>query len=190
MTGWDVAQAILDLIAANAGTLNANPRLAATHWSVRTDPEDAEGSADPFKYLKLDDRDAFPDGLNITVTFGTDRTVREFSGWMAHKEATCYIVCYFAGATAADGVGVVDPSLLVAAKRGIAEGLTSLLGRRELRVSLPTGAGTVWNGRITETAYTMAPKPSMGVFVPMLQLTYTGLYATQATEMDGAESAG
>lgn len=190
MTGWDVAQAVMDAIANNAADINRNTHLAATNWRVRPDFEEPADGSDPYKYIKLDDRMAFPDGLNIAVTFGQDRVTREFSGWMQHREATVYIVCYFVGATAPDGVGVVDPGMLVNAKRGIVEGLTSILTRRSLRLSSPTDAGTVWNGRITETAYTMAPKPSMGIFIPMLQLTFTGIYATVTTDTDGAASAG
>jgi hypothetical protein len=190
MTGWDVAQAVLDLIAANAGALNANAHLAATNYRVSTEAEDADGSTDAFKFLKLDDRDNMPDGLNIFATFGQDRDERRFSQFLVHKACTVYVMAYFAGATTADGVGIADPAQLVKAKRGVTEGLVSLLNRSDLQCGLPSGAGTIWNGRVTDALYALAPKPSMGVFVPGIQLTYECIYAVQETATDGAMSAG
>lgn len=190
MTSYDVAKAVLQVIADHAVALSQNADILAGGWRVDTQPEDLDGSTDDYKFLKVDDRDAMPDGLNVFVTPGRDRDIRVFSGFLVHKEATLYIGVYLAGATAPDGVGVVDPHKVLRGKRGVMEAFTSLLNRTGFQIALDTEGSTFYGGRITETDSGMMPKPSMNAFVPGVQFTYTGTYAVQETDTDGAQGVG
>lgn len=186
MTGWDAAQAVLEHIAANVDGINANMHLGASGFALSLEPEDAPGSGDAYKFLKLDDRDIMPSGLNVFVTFGSDAIERRFSGLLTHKRVTLYVVCYFAGATAPDGVGIADPAKLINGKRGISEAMASLLDRRDITCEFPAGDGAIYDGHITAMDYALVPKPSMGMFIPGIQITYSGVYAVQSTDIDGA----
>lgn len=186
MTGWDAAEAVLSHIADNADIINANPHLAAAGFALSLEAEDADGSTDEYKFLKLDEREIMPNGLNIFVTFGGDTVERRYTGKLTHKRVTIYVLAYFAGATTEDGIGLVDPAKMVSAKRGISEAMAKVLNRGDVTCEMPAGEGKFYDAHITSSNYAMVPKPSMGEFVPGVQFTYEGIYAVQATDTDGA----
>lgn len=191
MTGYDVAQAILDIIAANAVTLNANADLAASGYALSLEPDPLEGSTDPFRFLKLEDREAMPDGLNIFVTPDEERDSKRFSGWLVHKEITVYISCYLAGATAANRVGGVDMEKVKRAKRGLIEGLTGLLNRTGFQTKIDAAQGGIYGGRIVgRLPGDQIFKPSMGGPVRGIVLTWKGIYVVQETAESGSGSGG
>lgn len=190
MNGYDVAQTLLDIIAANVATLNANEDLDASGFALSLAPEDLDGSTDLFRFLKVEDREIMPDGLNVFVTPDEERDYKRFSGWMTQKEITVYISCYLAGPTA-NGAGGVDMEKVKRAKKGLLEGMVSLLNRRDFQTKMDTPAGGVYGGRVVgRLPGDQIFKPSMGGVVRGIVLTWKGIYAVTETETSGTESAG
>lgn len=169
MTIYDAIDGLIVNLLANRAAINANAHLAASGYQVLDAAGIAAGDTSPYRYIKVGDREALPDGLTLCYVPATESKLRFLGGDICEYEYTVQVIAYLQGAK--------DPAKAEQARRGIAEALRLHVNAVSRR-NIATAAGTVYNSRMGAARFGEMWKMGGDKYarlVPAAMLTWTGL---------------
>lgn len=184
LTTHDICEALVELVAESADTLNRDEKLSASGWYVSTENEDDTAISEPYKFLKVEEREDLPPGLSVCVSPVWERDHKRGTNFLAWKKCRVILAAYAVGATDAN-TGQADPQLVRLFRQGFARAITQLLNNtaNQRAIAVPGDENGAFGGRIVSVEYGSAAKPLVGSYwVPCVNVTWEGFFIARESE--------
>jgi hypothetical protein len=177
MTIYDALEALAAMVVAAKNTINANVHLIASGVLVSDAAEVNTSLSDPYRWLKIGDRDVVEDGLTICFIPIQDPPGMRMTGGRVDRNLYGQIAAYVQGGSGSRPMK--DPLKREQAKRGVVEEFRKLFNGIPDRTLDCGAAGLVYNSYLGAARYGTLMKN--GVEVNLVAIDWTGTISVDET---------
>lgn len=182
MNVGDAVDAIVGILVDNVDTINANTKLVASGYTLKTDAGIASNDTSQYRYIKRGDRAILPKGLTLCVVPVSSTEIGYLAPNVSERLAKVEIIAYITGGDIAS----VDWDIVQTARMGIGDALRELFNDADNR-TLTFGEVSFYDCRINNEEYRYYERivGDQGIVSFGVSLKWSGRYYVEEGVCDG-----